>query len=442
MEVVRIPIDELDASYQTRVKTDEATVEKYATDFNEYGGWGDFPPLEVIVVCGVKHIANGIHRYKAAKLVGLSECPCTVRDGTLLEVHEISTRGNYRQGLSYTAADRRHSRELAILTFWPTGEYTPKEIGDACECSDDTIRREIKRLESEGKLEHVDFVVGADGKKYPTHYSKPASANAEPETKQPDYTLCPQCGTPIWPENKGNPDYTYTERNGQWFCSEECADQWEQERLSDEAEALTGIPDELPDIPSAALPTHEEDEPEPVKHGAEPVLTEDDENRQIVEEIAELLKNFRPQRINNIIILLFNVLNLKVENIFKTRKKNILKGINAESYEKNPLSEEEKTGFVWKLNDGSDWELARPYLETFKTLYPGIDVEQELRNSIGWSIANPKNRKTKTGILKHLTTWLGNAQNRAARQGAQRPAVRKSGYVSRDAGLDFENLEY
>ena len=84
MEVVRIPIGELDGSYQTRVQTDDSTVEKYANDFNEYGGWGDFPPLEVIIVCGVKHIANGIHRYKAAKLAGLSECPCTVREGTLL----------------------------------------------------------------------------------------------------------------------------------------------------------------------------------------------------------------------------------------------------------------------------------------------------------------------------------------------------------------------
>lgn len=431
-ELIDVVLSELvlDPELQPRETLRKEKVEEYAQRMKD---GACFPPIQCGRLKGegrTLYLLDGFHRVEAIKSLGTLITPGTVEEyETRGEMFEYAFRANNIHGINLTEEEVRDGI-IRIIKMHP--EESLRKLAERCGCSHTTIKRYQNQVEQVLHLTRPEKTIGKDGKEYPA--SRPA--------KEPEYALCPQCGTPIWPENKGNLDYTYTERNGQWFCSEECADLYEQERLSDEAEAMTGIPDDLPDIPSDALPTHEEDEPEPVKHGAEPVLTEDDENRQIVEEIAELLKNFRPQRINNIIILLFNVLNLKVENIFKTRKKNILKGINAVSDEKKSLSEEEKTGFVWKLNDGSDWELARPYLETFKTLYPGIDVEQELRNSIGWSIANPKNRKTKTGILKHLTTWLGNAQNRAARQGAQRPAGRKSGYVSRDAGLDFENLEY
>ena len=430
-ELTTVPIGKIvvDLRLQVRQSLNAEKVEEYAQRMKD---GAHFPPIHCGYVDGedTLYVVDGFHRLAACKACGMCDVEVIIQAFTSRDdMYEYAFHANNIHGINLTDEEIREGI-IRIIKMHP--EESTRKLAERCGCSNATVHRYVHQLLQVKQLERPEKTIGKDGKERPS--TRPA--------KEPEYALCPQCGTPIWPENKGNLDYTYTERDGQWFCSEECADQWEQEQLSDEAEALTGIPDELPDIPSAALPTHEEDEPEPVKHGAEPVLTEDDENRQIAEEIAELLKNFRPQRINNIIILLFNVLNLKVENIFKTRKKNILKGINAESYEKNPLSEEEKTGFVWKLNDGSDWELARPYLETFKTLYPGIDVEQELRNSIGWSIANPKNRKTKTGILKHLTTWLGNAQNRAARQGAQRPAGRKSGYVSRDAGLDFENLEY
>ena len=198
---------------------------------------------------------------------------------------------------------------------------------------------------------------------------------------------------------------------------------------------MTGISDDLPEPPSAALPKHEEDEPEPVKHEAEPVLTEDEENEAIAEDLASRLKNFRPQRINNILIIfLFKNLKLTLKNL-----SNI---INARRSKNDDLPEEEKTGFKWKLNDGSEWELSKSDMEDLRPLYPAIDFEQELRKSIGWSLANPKYRKTKSGILKHINTWLTNAQNSATGSGNKNQAGRKSGYVARDAGVDFENVDY
>lgn len=57
-------------------------------------------------------------------------------------------------------------------------------------------------------------------------------------------------------------------------------------------------------------------------------------------------------------------------------------------------------------------------VEKYKSLYPGIDVEQEIRKMIGWCDANPKNRKTKNGVKRFINSWLSRAQDRAPRQSA------------------------
>lgn len=52
-------------------------------------------------------------------------------------------------------------------------------------------------------------------------------------------------------------------------------------------------------------------------------------------------------------------------------------------------------------------------VEHYKELYPAVDVEQELRNMVGWLEANPSNRKTKNGIKRFISNWLSKEQNRA-----------------------------
>lgn len=52
-------------------------------------------------------------------------------------------------------------------------------------------------------------------------------------------------------------------------------------------------------------------------------------------------------------------------------------------------------------------------LEDWKTFYPALDIEQELRNASSWLKGNPKNRKS--DILRFLTGWFQRAQDRAPR---------------------------
>lgn len=74
------------------------------------------------------------------------------------------------------------------------------------------------------------------------------------------------------------------------------------------------------------------------------------------------------------------------------------------------------------LNDGSEYPVTVEQVREFSDLYRAVDVEAQLRAMRGWLIANPANRKTRTGILRFVTRWLGQEQNKGAKQGAPAPS--------------------
>ena len=78
------------------------------------------------------------------------------------------------------------------------------------------------------------------------------------------------------------------------------------------------------------------------------------------------------------------------------------------------------------LVDGTDFEISVEMVAELSGLYPAVDVEQQLRNMRGWLLANPKNRKTKAGIMRFVNSWLSREQNSA------RPAAnqKSGGYTS------------
>jgi len=77
------------------------------------------------------------------------------------------------------------------------------------------------------------------------------------------------------------------------------------------------------------------------------------------------------------------------------------------------------------LNDGKDFEITEAQVREFAELYPAIDVLQQLRAVKAWTISNPKNRKTRSGAMRFVNSWLSRAQNQApARQGTA-PAPQK-----------------
>jgi predicted transcriptional regulator len=60
--------------------------------------------------------------------------------------------------------------------------------------------------------------------------------------------------------------------------------------------------------------------------------------------------------------------------------------------------------------------VTRDDIRGWEALYPAIDVEQQVRNMIGWLHAHPENRKTFNGMARFIQRWLSKAQNQAPRQ--------------------------
>lgn len=65
------------------------------------------------------------------------------------------------------------------------------------------------------------------------------------------------------------------------------------------------------------------------------------------------------------------------------------------------------------LGDKEKYELTENKVKELQETYPAVDVMQQLRELRQWNIDNPKHRKTRSGILKHVNWWLGNKQNKA-----------------------------
>ena len=53
------------------------------------------------------------------------------------------------------------------------------------------------------------------------------------------------------------------------------------------------------------------------------------------------------------------------------------------------------------LNDKTYYPITQKQVDKWSELYPNVDIMQQLRKMCGWLDANPRNRKTKGGILKY-----------------------------------------
>lgn len=89
------------------------------------------------------------------------------------------------------------------------------------------------------------------------------------------------------------------------------------------------------------------------------------------------------------------------------------------------------------LNDSSEYAIYENQVSEWKSLYPAVDVAQSLRNMRGWCLSNPKNRKTKSGILRFINSWLAKEQNNTKGNGHA-----KQGYLDKLAALRSADGSY
>ena len=89
------------------------------------------------------------------------------------------------------------------------------------------------------------------------------------------------------------------------------------------------------------------------------------------------------------------------------------------------------------LNDGSEWPVTTEMVTEWSSLYPAVDVMQELRNMRGWCLAKPKNRKTQRGIRAFIATWLSKEQDRGPKPTARSGTPQRRLTASEIAALPF-----
>ena len=64
-----------------------------------------------------------------------------------------------------------------------------------------------------------------------------------------------------------------------------------------------------------------------------------------------------------------------------------------------------------KLCTQEDWFPPEDLISKWKSAYPKVDVEQELKKMDTWCESNPTKRKTPKGITKFCNSWLGRCQD-------------------------------
>lgn len=90
------------------------------------------------------------------------------------------------------------------------------------------------------------------------------------------------------------------------------------------------------------------------------------------------------------------------------------------------------------LNDGTIYGVTEKALSELQSLYPAVNAEQELRNIIGWCNANPKNRKTRSGVMRFINSWFSRTQNSARKSGQQK---KQNAFCNfEDRGTDYDDL--
>ena len=84
------------------------------------------------------------------------------------------------------------------------------------------------------------------------------------------------------------------------------------------------------------------------------------------------------------------------------------------------------------LNDGTEHSVTQTDIDKYTSLYPAVDVMQELRKMVGWLDGNPTRKKTRRGIKRFINGWLAREQDK----GGLRPPAPTTQPQQNAFGLD------
>lgn len=160
MNLQRVNLEEIDiyAGTQTRVETNDEAIASYAESMKQ---GSEFPPIQLYFDGSKYFLADGFHRFLAAKRNEERDIWAEVYEGSRTDALVAALGANATNGLYRTNADKRHAAEIA-LEEW--SDRSNAYIADICKVSIELVRRVRKSM----GLDNPDLVIGKDGKSYPT----------------------------------------------------------------------------------------------------------------------------------------------------------------------------------------------------------------------------------------------------------------------------------
>ncbi len=158
---------------QARIRTNDDAIESYADEMSQ---GTVFPPISVYFDGATHWLADGFHRYLAAKRIGRTTILAEVNAGGRTDALRHALGANATNGVYRTNDDKRNAVEIA-LEEWP-GLANPV-IAEICRVSAELVRRRRTELTQSGRLQVQERVTGRDGKEYPTAIERQPRGKSE-----------------------------------------------------------------------------------------------------------------------------------------------------------------------------------------------------------------------------------------------------------------------
>lgn len=180
MQTRKIALDQIDihGGTQTRVKTNEEAIESYA---EEMGRGTLFPPIVLFYDGSTYWLADGFHRYLAAKRVGEPAISAEIHAGGRVDALRHALGANAANGVYRTNADKRNAAAIA-LEEW--SGLANSVLADICRVSPELVRQCRRELEQAGAIDKPERVVGRDGKEYPAAVERQARGKEEKRSSE------------------------------------------------------------------------------------------------------------------------------------------------------------------------------------------------------------------------------------------------------------------
>lgn len=138
-----------DGGTQARVRMCEQTIAEYASKMSD---GVELPPVDVFFDNKEYWLADGFHRYFAAKSNGDLEIECNVINGTVEDAMLHSFSANGGRGLSMTPEDN-FSIVSRMLAHPKWKSWTDSQISKHIHVSPSTVGRIRRKLEEKGEVE-------------------------------------------------------------------------------------------------------------------------------------------------------------------------------------------------------------------------------------------------------------------------------------------------